>query len=223
MIDDEKQSFIDSYRAALERQRDLDLQNIEIARKNDYASIMSGANERGMMYSNFPERSKIQYNANTYLPSVAKAQTTYQTGLDKLRNDVVTYKNQLSELNEAISDLNKSNYVFPVPGAMSIGDNYYYRDTGGGTQFRTPNNEPMRFGHAIDDMGYYDADDILQYGKAYLTADEFKRLKNAYDSAPEGMTLAPNWGDNYKEGYYDWIDASDNNLINSLGLKFTQI
>ena len=66
MIDDEKQSFIDAYRDALGVQRDLAIQNLDNNRRNAYQAIMSGANKAGMMYSNFPERAKYQYDTSTY-------------------------------------------------------------------------------------------------------------------------------------------------------------
>lgn len=81
--------FIKSYRDALKQDYDTEMSRLQQQRRNDYGSIMSQANKRGMMYSNFPERSKMQYEADTYLPNVQKAYTTYQTGLDKLRSDAL--------------------------------------------------------------------------------------------------------------------------------------
>lgn len=107
MINDKVDPFITQYRDAIERQRDLSTQYIDNQRRNDFAGIMSGANTAGMMYSNFPERSKIQYNATTYTPNMLKVQDTYRTGLDKLRSNTIDLHNQLTSINEAISDLNK--------------------------------------------------------------------------------------------------------------------
>ena len=100
--------FITQYRDALERQRDLSLQNLGNTRRNDFAQIMGNANSAGMMYSNFPERTKIQYDTSTYMPNQTKIQSTYQTGLDKLRTNVISLSNQLKNINDAISDLNKT-------------------------------------------------------------------------------------------------------------------
>lgn len=108
MINDTIDPFINAYRDSLDRQRDLTNQNLANQRRNQFQSIMTGANKLGMMYSNFPERSKIQYDTNTYTPAVAKVQTTYQTGLDKLRSNTVNLVNQLKTINEAIDDLNKT-------------------------------------------------------------------------------------------------------------------
>lgn len=222
MIDDEKQGFIDAYRASLERQRDLDLQNAEMTRKNDFASIMSGANNLGMMYSNFPERSKIQYDANTYLPSVVKANTTYQTGLDKLRSNVTSYINQLADLNDAIADLNKANATIPVPGAKSIGDNFYYSDTNDTTQFRNAKNEPIRYGTAMRDMGISDSNDILLWAKNALSSSEYSRLKSIYDA--QQSTDHPNFyinaGENFVPNSSDYLSESDRDFLDSLGLAF---
>lgn len=108
MINDKVDPFVTQYRDALERQRDLSNQNLDNTRRNDFASIMGNANTSGMMYSNFPERTKIQYDTQTYMPSQTKIQNTYQTGLDKLRTNVVNLSNQLKNINDAISDLNKT-------------------------------------------------------------------------------------------------------------------
>lgn len=108
MINDKVDPFINQYRDALERQRDLSFQNIDNTRRNDFAGIMGAANTAGMMYSNFPQRTKIQYDTSTYMPNQAKIQNTYQTGLDKLRSNVVNLSNQLKNINDAISDLNST-------------------------------------------------------------------------------------------------------------------
>ena len=107
MIDQELDPFITAYRDSLERQRDLSLQNLANQRKLDQTAIMTGANKAGMMYSNFPQRSKIQYDTQTYLPGQVKIQQGYQTGLQKLRENIINTSNQLKSINEAIADLNK--------------------------------------------------------------------------------------------------------------------
>lgn len=109
MINDKVDPFISKYRDDLEHQRDLAFQNLDNTRRNDFANIMSAANTAGMMYSNFPERSKIQYDTASYMPNQAKIQSTYQTGLDKLRSNAINLSNQLKSINEAIADLNKTN------------------------------------------------------------------------------------------------------------------
>lgn len=100
--------FITQYRDALERERDLGMQNLDNTRRNDYRTIMGNANTSGMLYSNFPERTKIQYDTSNYMPGQTKIQNTYQTGLDKLRSNVVSLSNQLKNVNDAIADLNKT-------------------------------------------------------------------------------------------------------------------
>ena len=100
--------FIKAYREALQAQRDSTNKQLEQQRRNAYGTIMSGANKAGMMYSNFPERSKLQYYTNTYMPNYVKTQSSYQTGLDSLRNNAVKLWNQIKTYNEAIKDLNES-------------------------------------------------------------------------------------------------------------------
>ncbi len=104
--DAEISDFYKNYRESLSRQKEIDLQNIQQQRKNAQASIMSGANKAGMMYSNFPERNKIQYEAQTYMPAQAKIYSTYQTGLDTLRNNTLKYINSIKDIQDQIAYLN---------------------------------------------------------------------------------------------------------------------
>ena len=106
MINDQVDPFINAYRNSLERQRDSAMQNLDATRRNDFATIMSGANKAGMMYSNFPQRQKIQYDTQTYMPAQIKIQTGYQTGLQKLRENTINMANQLKTINDAIAELN---------------------------------------------------------------------------------------------------------------------
>lgn len=106
MIDSTVDPFINAYRDSLERQRDSAMQNLDATRRNDFATIMSGANKAGMMYSNFPQRQKIQYDTQTYMPAQVKIQTSYQTGLQKLRENTINMANQLKTINDAIAELN---------------------------------------------------------------------------------------------------------------------
>lgn len=99
--------YLQNYRDSLEQQRKANQALIDQQRDIDYANIMSQANRAGVMYSNFPARTKAQYTASTYLPSVERAYTTYATGLQKLRNNAIDYVNQIRKIDEAIADLNE--------------------------------------------------------------------------------------------------------------------
>ena len=98
--------FIRNYRDALGAQRNSTWKQLEQQRRNDYATIMSGANKMGTLYSNFPQRAKTQYMATTYMPAYTKAQTSYQSALDSLRSNAVNLWNTIKTYNEKISDLN---------------------------------------------------------------------------------------------------------------------
>ena len=104
-------TVLKSYREALEKQRQAADAATEQQKVNDFQALMSRANKAGVLYSNFPERSKIQYQATTYLPALQANYTTYQTGLDKLRENVIKYNNQIKTLDEAIEDLNKGSII----------------------------------------------------------------------------------------------------------------
>lgn len=107
MLDESQvKTFYQNYRDSLDRQYQSALQSLNQQRKNAQASIMSGANKAGMMYSNFPARSKIQYDQQTYQPAQIKLQTSYQTGLDTLRNNILKYQNSIAEIQDSIAHLN---------------------------------------------------------------------------------------------------------------------
>lgn len=103
---DEMTEFYKNYRESLSRQQETDLQNLNQQRLNAQATIMSGANKAGMLYSNFPERSKIQYEAQTYQPAQAKIYSSYQTGLDTLRNNILKNFNSIKDIQDQITYLN---------------------------------------------------------------------------------------------------------------------
>ena len=104
--EDQVKDFYQKYRESLGRQYESALQNLDQQRRNAQTSIMSGANKAGMMYSNFPERSKIQYDVGTYMPTQVKLQSTYQTGLDTLRKNILNYQNSIKDIQDAIKTLN---------------------------------------------------------------------------------------------------------------------
>lgn len=98
--------FYRNYRDSLDKQYQTALQSLEQQRKNAQTSIMSGANKAGMMYSNFPARTKIQYDQDTYQPAIIKLNTNYQTGLDSLRNNILKYQNSIAEIKDSIAHIN---------------------------------------------------------------------------------------------------------------------
>ena len=104
--EDQIKDFYQNYRESLSRQKESSLQNLNQQRNNAYSQIMSGANKAGMMYSNFPTRNKIQYDMGTYTPAQNKIFTTYQTGLDSLRNNIAKYQNSIKDIQDAIAHLN---------------------------------------------------------------------------------------------------------------------
>lgn len=98
--------FYQNYRDSLDRQYQSALQSLNQQRKNAQTSIMSGANKAGMLYSNFPARAKIQYDQQTYQPTQIKLQSSYQTGLDTLRSNILKYQNSIAEIQDSIAHLN---------------------------------------------------------------------------------------------------------------------
>lgn len=104
-IDDTKTYFEnlrDAYKVQYDTQRNL----LDEQRRQQQAQTMSQANTAGMLYSNFPQRTMIQYDTNTYQPALTKLNTTYLTGLDSLRNKGTQLANSILSTQEAIADLN---------------------------------------------------------------------------------------------------------------------
>lgn len=100
--------FVSNYRKALDAQNAASAATLNQQRKNDFANIMSGANKAGMLYSNFPQRNKVQYDTQTFYPAAIKSQQTYQTALQKLRENTIDLYNQNKTIAEAIADLNEA-------------------------------------------------------------------------------------------------------------------
>lgn len=104
--ENEWQDFYKNYRESLSRQNELANQNLAQQRKNAQATIMGGANKSGMLYSNFPQRSKIQYDVQTYEPAMVKNYQTYQTGLNQLQNNILKYQSSIKDIQDSIAHLN---------------------------------------------------------------------------------------------------------------------
>jgi len=104
--DDQIKNFYQNYRDSLDRQYQTGVANLDQQRANDQTSIMSNANRMGAMYSNFPQRDKIKYDAQTYQPNLVKLYQGYQTGLQKLRQNMVNYQNSIRSIQDAINELN---------------------------------------------------------------------------------------------------------------------
>lgn len=98
--------FYRNYRDWLKNVYDTTRQQLEQQRRNAFTSIMSNANKAGMMYSNFPTRDKLKYDVETYQPAQIKAQQTYPSGLDTLRENALKAVNTISSLQEQTAHLN---------------------------------------------------------------------------------------------------------------------
>ena len=224
-MNDELNSFIANYRNELDRQRDLGMQNLDNNRRNQFQNLMGSANTAGMMYSNFPERAKMQYDTSTYLPSKIKLQQSYQTGLDKLRSNTTNYINQLASINEAISDLNETNTKTSLPKsavALNEAGDYYYKDLGGGSQFRNAKNSPVRFGTVAQRAGLTTNQQILDAAAQALNEQEYNQLYNivARNQRTKLPNLAYNVGNSHVDmNYGTRLSPEDTALLNRLGLK----
>lgn len=104
--DDEIQNFYKNYRESLSSQYENAQNALAQQRKNAQTAIMAGANKAGFLYSNLPERAKVQYDAETYMPAYTKLRSTYQSGLDTLRENILKYQSSIADIQDAIAHLN---------------------------------------------------------------------------------------------------------------------
>ena len=228
-MNDEINDFYKAYRDYIDQQRDKGLINLENKRRNDFQSIMSGANTVGMMYSNFPKIAKIKYNTSTYEPAKMKLQETYQTGLDKLRSNIVNYINQLAEINEETAKLDETTatplweqddidyaaYNLRKPEMNSNKTGYNYFDAAG---------NPIKFGTYAKRLGAKTNQDII---RAAAKVDRKLAANLARIYMAQQNTSHPNFTFNlgadavpvdYSSGANAWLNSGDNALLNSVGL-----
>lgn len=190
-MNDEINEFVNSYRESLDRQKDLGMQNLDNNRRNAFQGIMGNANAMGMMYSNFPERQKIQYDTGTYEPARIKLQETYQTGLDKLRANTTGYINTLAEINEAIEKLNKENQT-PLWRQKDLDYSKYGlsapKASGNqGANFYDANGNAITFGTYAKKLGAKTNEDILDVAAA-TSPEIYANLSRIY-KAQQGTTM----------------------------------
>lgn len=98
--------FIENYRTRLKEGYDAGVAALDNQRQIDQTAIMTNANKAGMLYSNIPERMKIQYDTQTYMPAQVSLRNTYQTSLDKIRENAVNAANQVAYYQQMINHYN---------------------------------------------------------------------------------------------------------------------
>lgn len=138
-------SFMSNYRTALEDQRTADMNALDNQRNLAYTGIMTGANRRGLLHSNFPTRDKLRYDVETYEPARVKIQQSYQTGLDTLYNNAAKYLNQIKKYREQTADINDyANSLTSNNQPVSTGANENYTQENG-YQFTDDQGSPISF------------------------------------------------------------------------------
>lgn len=98
--------FLKNLREALKQSYDAGIAQLNNQRTLDQSAIMNRANKAGVMFSNIPQRMKMQYDTNTYMPNQVKLNQSYQTGLDALRNAGVNAANQVAYYQQMIDHYN---------------------------------------------------------------------------------------------------------------------
>lgn len=98
--------FLKNLREALQQSYNAGIAQLNNQRTLDQAAIMNRANKAGVMFSNIPQRMKIQYDTSTYMPNQVKLNQSYQSGLDALRNAGVNAANQVAYYQQMIDHYN---------------------------------------------------------------------------------------------------------------------
>lgn len=222
-MNDEINDFYKAYRDYLDQQRDKDLQDLENARRNQFQNIMGAANAAGMMYSNFPKRSKYQYDTSVYMPGREKIKSTYQTGLDKLRSNIIDTLNSIADYNDEIASLNKQYANNGLPsGAVKLNDagDYVIQSLVDGTQFKNASGDSIKLGTALKRAGLQSNEDILRGAEAVLSNDDMARLMRIYraQQGTKNPNIIYNVGENYFEPAYSFLSDEDNAFLGRLGL-----
>lgn len=103
---DANNDFLRNLREALQQSYNAGLKQLENQRQLDQSAIMNKANKAGVMFSNIPQRMKLQYDTNTYMPNQVKLNQSYQSGLDSLRNAGMNAANQVAYYQQMIDHYN---------------------------------------------------------------------------------------------------------------------
>lgn len=98
--------FVQNLRTALGESYDAGMKALENQRSLDHAAIMNKANKAGVMFSNIPQRMKIQYDTQTYMPAQVNLRNSYQTGLQSLRENAINMANQVAYYQQLIDHYN---------------------------------------------------------------------------------------------------------------------
>lgn len=98
--------FVQNLRTALTESYDAGMANLANQRQLDQSAIMNKANKAGVMFSNIPQRMKIQYDTQTYMPNQVSLRNSYQTGLDALRQNGINTANQVAYYQQLIDHYN---------------------------------------------------------------------------------------------------------------------
>lgn len=112
--------FVNNLRTALTESYDAGMANLANQRQLDQSAIMNKANKAGVMFSNIPQRMKIQYDTSTYMPAQVNLRNSYQTGLDTLRQNGLNAANQVAYYQQMIDHYNKLPVSSSTTGTNSV-------------------------------------------------------------------------------------------------------
>lgn len=103
---DNIQKLLDNYNQALDRDTQAQMDSLETARMNNFASINNAAKANGILHSNYPELKQVQYLGGTYAPAVSKLQTSLLTTKDEIKSKAQDILDQIDAYNQETARLN---------------------------------------------------------------------------------------------------------------------
>lgn len=98
--------FITNLRDALKQSYATGMASLQNQRYLDQSSLMNKANRSGVMFSNIPQRAKLQYDTQTFMPGQVNLRQSYQTGLDNIRSNAINAANQVAYYQQMIDHYN---------------------------------------------------------------------------------------------------------------------
>lgn len=108
---------------------------------------------------------------------------------------------------------------------MNEAGDYYYKDLGGGSQFRNAKNSPVRFGTVAQRAGLTTNQQILDAAAQALNEQEYNQLYNIVtrNRGTKLPNLAYNVGNSHVDmNYGTRLSPEDTAFLNRLGLKLVE-
>lgn len=106
-MQDDLSKLIGQLESSQKQNAQAQLGQVNMAREISHDKIANNANSSGLLFSNMPAQQQQIYDAQTYMPQVAKVQSNYLTTTDKINATTQNYLDQLDAYNKTIAEANE--------------------------------------------------------------------------------------------------------------------